>query len=89
LAYLRAAKAANTIEGDKVVAEMRKNTIDDDLFGPTNIRVDGRAVHNMYVFQVKTPSESKNKYDLYKLVQTIPPEDAFRPLSAGGCHLVK
>jgi len=89
LAYLRAAKAANTVEGDKVVAEMRKHTIDDDLFGPTDIRVDGRAVHNMYVFQVKTPSESKNKYDLYKLVQTIPPEQAFRPLNAGGCPLVK
>ncbi|KJC45745.1 ABC transporter permease [Bradyrhizobium sp. LTSP857] len=89
LAYLRAAKAANTIVGDKVVAEMRKNTIDDDLFGPTNVRIDGRAVHNMYVFQVKSPSESKNKYDLYKLVSTIPPEQAFRPLNAGGCPLVK
>lgn len=89
LAYLRAAKAANTVEGDKVVAEMRKNTIDDDLFGPTTVRIDGRAVHNMYVFQVKTPSESKNKYDLYKLVRTIPPEEAFRPVNAGGCNLVK
>jgi branched-chain amino acid transport system substrate-binding protein len=89
LAYLRAAKAANTVEGDKVVAEMRKKTIDDDLFGPTTVRVDGRAVHNMYVFQVKTPSESRNKYDLYKLVRTIPPEEAFRPLNAGGCDLVK
>ncbi len=89
LAYLRAAKAANTIEGDKVVDQMRKTTIDDDLFGPTTVRADGRAVHNMYVFQVKTPEESTSKYDLYKLVRTIPPEDAFRPLNAGGCNLVK
>ncbi|WP_249780954.1 ABC transporter substrate-binding protein [Bradyrhizobium sp. dw_78] len=88
LAYLRAAKAADTIEGDKVVAEMRKSTIDDDLFGPTKIRIDGRAVHSMYVFQVKTPAESKNKYDLYKLVREIPAEQAFRPLNAGGCNLV-
>lgn len=88
LAYLRAAKAADTIEGDKVVAEMRKSTIDDELFGPTKIRIDGRAVHSMYVFQVKTPAESKNKYDLYKVVREIPPDQAFRPLNAGGCNLV-
>ncbi len=88
LAYLRAAKAADTIEGDKVTAEMRKKTIDDDLFGPTTVRVDGRAVHSMYVFKVKTPAESGNKYDLYKLVREIPADQAFRPLDAGGCKLV-
>ncbi len=59
LAYLRAAKAANSIEGDVVVSEMRKSVINDDLFGPTQVRVDGRAVHSMYVFQVRTPAESK------------------------------
>jgi branched-chain amino acid transport system substrate-binding protein len=89
LAYLRTAKAADTIEGDKVVTEMRKATINDDLFGPTTIRVDGRAVHNMYVFRVKAPSESKNPNDLYQLVRTIPPQEAFRPLNEGGCNLVK
>lgn len=89
LAYLRAAKAADTVEGDKVVAEMRKKTIDDDLFGPTTIRVDGRAVHSMYVFQVKTPAESTSKYDLYKVVREIPADLAFRPLDAGGCKLVQ
>jgi branched-chain amino acid transport system substrate-binding protein len=89
LAYLRAAKAANTIEGDKVLAEMRKKPIDDDLFGETTIRIDGRAVHNMYVFKVKSPAQSKGKYDFYTLMRTIPPSEAFRPLADGGCPLVK
>jgi branched-chain amino acid transport system substrate-binding protein len=89
LAYLRAAKAANTIEGDKVLAEMRKKPIDDDLFGETTIRIDGRAVHNMYVFKVKSPAQSKGKYDFYNLMRTIPPSEAFRPLADGGCPLVK
>lgn len=89
LAYLRAAKAANTIEGDKVLAEMRKKPIEDDLFGETTIRIDGRAVHNMYVFKVKSPAQSKGKYDFYTLMRTIPPSEAFRPLADGGCPLVK
>lgn len=89
LAYLRAAKAANTIEGDKVVAEMRKAEIDDDLFGKVTIRPDGRAVHDMFVFKVKTPAESKSRWDLYNLVATIPAEQAFRPIADGGCPLVK
>jgi branched-chain amino acid transport system substrate-binding protein len=89
LAYLRAAKAANTIEGDKVVAEMRKQPIDDALFGQTTIRVDGRAVHEMYVFKVKAPAQSTDKYDLYELIRTIPATEAFRPLNEGGCPLVK
>jgi branched-chain amino acid transport system substrate-binding protein len=89
LAYLRAVKAANTIEGDKVVAQMRAAPIDDPLFGKVEIRVDGRAVHDMYVFKVKSPQESKGKYDFYQLVETIPPEQAFRPLAEGGCPLVK
>ena len=89
LAYLRSAKAANTIEGDKVLAEMRKQTINDDLFGPTTVRVDGRAVHDMYVFKVKAPAQSKSKYDFYELIRTIPATEAFRPLNDGGCPLVK
>ena len=89
LAYLRAVKAANTIEGDKVVAQMRSGPIDDPLFGKVEIRVDGRAVHDMYVFKVKSPQDSKGKYDFYQLVETIPPEQAFRPLEEGGCPLVK
>jgi branched-chain amino acid transport system substrate-binding protein len=89
LAYLRAAKAANTIEGDKVVAEMRKQPINDELFGQTTIRVDGRAVHEMYVFKVKAPAQSTGKYDFYELMRTISATEAFRPLNEGGCPLVK
>jgi branched-chain amino acid transport system substrate-binding protein len=89
LAYLRAAKAVNTIDGDKVVEQMRKAEINDDLFGKVTIRPDGRAVHDMFVFKVKTPAESKGRWDLYNLIATIPAEQAFRPLAEGGCPLVK
>jgi branched-chain amino acid transport system substrate-binding protein len=89
LAYLRAAKSAGTIEGDKVLAEMKKSPIDDPLFGRVVVRIDGRAMHAMYVFRVKAPQESKSRYDVYDLIETIPPEAAFRPLDQGGCPLVK
>ncbi len=89
LAYLRAVRDAGTIDGDKVVAQMRAHPIDDALFGQVQIRPDGRAVHAMYLFRVKTPAESKSAWDLYSLVQTIPADSAFRPLADGGCPLVK
>ncbi len=89
LAYLRAAKAADTIEGDKVVAEMRKAPIDDPLFGRVVVRSDGRAAHAMYVFRVKAPAASKGRWDDYELVETIPADEAFRPLADDGCPLVK
>ncbi len=89
LAYLRAVKTAGTIEGDKVVAEMKTSPIDDPLFGPVVVRADGRATHAMYVFKVKSPQQSKSRYDVYDLIETIPAEAAFRPLDQGGCPLVK
>jgi branched-chain amino acid transport system substrate-binding protein len=89
LAYLRAVRDAGTVDGDKVVAQMRAHPIEDKLFGTVQIRADGRAVHAMYLFRVKTPAESKSPWDLYDLVQTIPAESAFRPLADGGCPLVK
>ncbi len=89
LAYLRAVRDANTIEGDKVVAQMRAQPIEDKLFGTVQIRADGRAVHPMYLFRVKTPAASKSAWDLYDLVQTIPGDRAFRPLAEGGCPLIK
>jgi branched-chain amino acid transport system substrate-binding protein len=85
LAYLRAARDAATIEGVKVVERMKMAPIDDELFGKVAIRRDGRAVHDVYLFEVKAPEESKGPYDFYKLVATIPGEKAFRPLDAGGC----
>ena len=88
LAFLRAALAVGGSSGKAIVARMEAGPIDDALFGPTTIRPDGRAVHAMYLFRVKTPAESKGPYDLYDLVSTIPAAEAFRPMQAGKCPLV-
>ena len=88
LAYLRAVRDAQTIEGEAVVAAMRRAAIADVLFGPVVIRADGRAVHDVYRWQVKAPAESTGRWDLYKLLATIPAAEAFRPLAEGGCRLV-
>ncbi len=88
LAYLKAAAAAGSLSGRAVVARMGAAPIDDALFGPTTVRPDGRAVHAMYLFRVKQPSQSKGPYDLYDVVATIPAAEAFRPLDGGGCSLV-
>jgi branched-chain amino acid transport system substrate-binding protein len=89
LAYLRAVRDAGTIEGEQVVETMRKAPIADKLFGPVTIRPDGRAIHAMYRFRVKTPAQSHGKYDDYELLATITAEQAFRPLAQGGCNLIK
>ena len=88
LAYLRAAKTAATIDGEAVLAEMRRAPIQDDLFGSVTVRQDGRAVHDMYSFRVKAPAESKSAWDLYQIVARIPGAEAFRPIDQGGCPLV-
>jgi branched-chain amino acid transport system substrate-binding protein len=88
LAYLHAVKAANTIEGEAVIAEMRRRPIEDKLFGTVVVRQDGRAVHDMYTFQVKAPGESKSRWDTYNILARIPGNEAFRPLDQGGCRLV-
>jgi branched-chain amino acid transport system substrate-binding protein len=89
LAYLNAVKAANSDDGSVAIAEMKKAPIDDKLFGRVVVRADGRAIHNMYLFRVKAPSESKGPWDYYTLVSTIPADQAFRPMDQGGCPLVK
>ncbi len=68
---------------------MKAMPTDDDCFGKGSIRIDGRKIHPAYLFQVKAPSESKYAWDYYKLLATTPAEEAFRPLSEGGCSLVK
>lgn len=88
LAYLRAVHAAGTTDGDKVVAAMKAHPIQDTLFGTVTVRPDGRAIHRMLVFRVKSPSESHGPWDDYALVTTIPADEAFRPLKEGGCPLV-
>jgi branched-chain amino acid transport system substrate-binding protein len=87
LAYLRAAKRVGSSDARKVLAEMRRAPIDDALFGNVQVRPDGRAVHTMFLFQVKAPAESKGPWDFYKLLATIPADQAFRPLGEGGCKL--
>ena len=88
LAYLRAVRDARSTVGETVVAQMRSAPFTDPLFGPVTIRPDGRAVHDMYRFRVKTPAESGGRWDLYQRLATIPATDAFRPLVDGNCKLV-
>ena len=80
-----AAKAS----GLEAVNRMKAMPCDDDCFGAGTIRVDGRKLHPAYLFEVKTPEESKGPFDYYKVLQTTTGEDAFRPLAGGGCDLVK
>jgi branched-chain amino acid transport system substrate-binding protein len=89
LHYLKAVGATKSKDTATVMAKMKATPIDDKLFGKGSIRADGRAIHPMYLFEVKKPSESKGEWDLYKTLATIPTEEAFRPLNEGGCSLVK
>ena len=88
LHYLKAVEAAQTTDGIKVVEKMKELPTRDVTFGAGRVREDGRHIHPMYLWQVKKPEESKAKWDYYKLVKTIPAEDAWRPLDQGGCSLV-
>lgn len=90
LHYLKAAEAlGDTKDGARIVAKMKDTPTDDPVFGKGRIRVDGRKIHPMYLFQVKAPEESKYPWDYYKQLATIPAEEAFRPLDQGGCPLVQ
>jgi branched-chain amino acid transport system substrate-binding protein len=87
-AYLAAIKQAGTDDPDVVVKTLKATDINDFMTKHGHIREDGRMIRDMYLFQVKSPSESKGEWDLYNLLATIPGEDAARPLSEGGCPLV-
>ncbi|MEW6124869.1 MAG: ABC transporter substrate-binding protein [Pseudomonadota bacterium] len=90
LHYLKAVeKVGSAKDGLKVVEAMKEIPTDDPLFGKGAVRADGRAIHDMYLFEVKSPAESKGPYDYYKLLATVPADQAFRPLGAGSCPLVK
>src|SRR3954466_15072445 len=78
--YLKAVQAAGTDEAKVVVAKMREMPVNDFYAKNGKIREDGRMVHDMYLMQVKGPAESKGEWDLFKLVETIPGDRAFRPL---------
>ena len=89
LHYLKAVEALKSDDGTKVVAKMKEMPTDDPLFGKGTIRADGRKIHPAYLMEVKKPSESKGEWDYYKVRATIPADQAFRPLAAGECPLVK
>ena len=89
LHYLKAIDALKGKDTAAVMAKMREIPTDDPLFGHGQLRIDGRVIHDMYLYQVKTPAESKYKYDYYKLIDTIPADQAFRPLADDNCPLVK
>ena len=86
--YLEAIKEAGTDDADKVMAVLKKEPFDDPIFGKSNIRADGRNVHDMFLYEVKKPEESKGPWDYYKIIRTIPGDEAFRPMDQGECPLV-
>jgi branched-chain amino acid transport system substrate-binding protein len=87
--YLRAIQAAGTDEAKAVMAKMRELPVDDFYARGARLRIDGRLVHDMYLAQVKKPSESKGPWDYYKILGTIPGDQAFQSLAAGGCPLAR
>lgn len=89
LHYLKAIEAAGGKDSAAVMGKMKELPTDDPLFGQGEIRVDGRKIHDMYLFRVKTPDQSKAPWDYYETVATIPAAEAFRPLADGNCSLVK
>jgi len=86
--YLNAVKATGSDEAQAVRKQMIATPINDMFATNGRIREDGRMVHDMYLAQVKTPAESKNEWDLYKIIRTIPGGEAFRPLSESKCPLI-
>ncbi len=89
LHYLRSVEAAKTDEGAKVANQIRTLPIKDFFAVNGKVRPDGRMVHDMYLAQVKKPSESKGPWDYYNILRTIPGDEAFKPLSESTCALVK
>src|SRR5262249_1232238 len=87
--YLKAVtELQSDADGKAVVAKMKATPTEDKLFGKGTIRADGRKLHDMYLFEVKTPAESKGPWDLDKLRAATPAAEAFRPLKEGNCPLV-
>jgi branched-chain amino acid transport system substrate-binding protein len=93
LHYMKAVAAMGAAEAKKdgvaTVNQMKKMPVEDECFGKTTIREDGRHLVPAYLFQVKKPSESKGPWDYFNLVATTPADEAFRPLAEGHCAFVK
>ena len=89
LHYLKAVQAAGTDDALPVMAKMREMPVNDVMTKNGKLRADGRLVRDMHLFQVKAPSESKSKDDIYKLIATVPGDKAYRPINEGKCPLIK
>jgi len=82
-------QAAGTDDAKTVMAKMREMPINDVMTKNGKLREDGRVIRDMYLFQVKSPQESKSKDDIYKLLATVPGDEAYRPLKDGKCPYIK
>jgi branched-chain amino acid transport system substrate-binding protein len=87
--YLKAVKATGTDDADAIMKWMKSNKVDDMFAKGGYVREDGRMVHDMYLMQVKTPKESKGRWDYYKVVATLPGDEVYTKLSESTCKLVK
>nr|WP_246801073.1 ABC transporter substrate-binding protein [Bradyrhizobium genosp. L] len=86
--YLKAIKAVGSKDPDQVMAKMREMPINDFMSHDAHLRADGRVMRDLYLFEVKSPKESKAAWDYYKQIAVIPADKAVRPLDQGGCPLV-
>lgn len=89
LHFLKSMDAAKSEEGDVVVRQMKGTAVNDALWQNVRIREDGRSLNDMYLVEVKKPAESKEPWDFYRIISTIPGDQAFRPMAEGGCALVR
>ena len=87
--YFKAVHQVDTTDAEPLMKAIKSMPADDDAFGKGSVRQDGRALHDFHLFQVKSPAESKGPWDDYKLISTIPGDQAFRPMAEGGCRLVQ
>ncbi len=87
--YFKAVAATNSTDTATVIKWMRDNPVNDFFARGGKVRADGRMVHDMYLMRIKKPEESRSKWDLYEYLDTVPGDQAFRPMSEGGCPYVK
>jgi branched-chain amino acid transport system substrate-binding protein len=89
LNYLKAIDAVDSDEAGAVMAQLKSMKIEDAIIRNGTIRPDGKLVHDMLLVQVKAPAESKSAWDLYKILEIIPADEAFSPLAESQCSMVK
>jgi branched-chain amino acid transport system substrate-binding protein len=87
--WLKAVREAGSTDAEAVAARMKAMPVNDMYNSDVRLREDGRTLHTMYLWQVKPAAEARHPYDFCRLLATIAPEDAWRPLNAGGCPLVR